>query len=43
MKVINYEKTNGSFKIKYLDDNQIISGKINVDSNSLNLMHLLQN
>ena len=37
MKVINYEKTNGSFKIKYLDDNQIISGTINVDSNSLNL------
>ena len=35
MKVINYEKTNGSFKVKYLDDNQVISGTINIDKDSL--------
>lgn len=35
MKVINYEKTNGSFKVKYLDDDQVISGTINIDKDSL--------
>lgn len=35
MKVINYEKTNGSFKFKYLDDDQVISGTINIDKDSL--------
>lgn len=37
MKVINYEKTNGSFKVKYLDDDQVVSGTINIDKDSLNL------
>lgn len=35
MKVINYEKTNGSFKVKYLDDDQVVSGTINIDKDSL--------
>lgn len=35
MKVINYEKANGSFKVKYLDDVQVISGTINIDKDSL--------
>lgn len=35
MKVINYEKTNGSFKVKYLGDNQVVSGTINIDKDSL--------
>lgn len=35
MKVINYEKTNGSFKVKYLDDDQVVSGTINIDKYSL--------
>lgn len=30
MKVINYEKTNGSFKVKYLGDNQVVSGTIKI-------------
>lgn len=41
MKAINYEKTNGSFKVKYLDDDQVVSGTINVDKNSLNLNALI--
>lgn len=35
MKVINYEKTNGSFKVKYLDDDQVVYGTINIDKDSL--------
>lgn len=35
MRVINYEKTNGSFKVKYLDDDQVVSGTINIDKDSL--------
>lgn len=35
MKVINYEKTNGSFKVKYFDDDQVVSGTINIDKDSL--------
>ena len=35
MKSINYEKSLGSFIIKYLDDNEIVEGTINVDENSL--------
>ena len=35
MKSINYEKSSGNFIIKYLDDNEIVEGTINVDENSL--------
>lgn len=41
MKVIDYEETRGSFKIEYLDDHEIISGTINIDTNSLNLNALI--
>ena len=35
MKTIDYLKSRGSFKIKYLDENEIYEGTINVDDNSL--------
>ena len=35
MKTINYSKSHGSFTIKYLDDNEIYEGTINVDDNSI--------
>ena len=41
MKIINYEKTKGSFKVKYLDDNQTVTGTINVDKDSLNINALI--
>lgn len=37
MKVIDYEKTNGYFKIEYLDDKEIVDGSINIDSKSMSL------
>ena len=41
MKVIDYEETKGTFKIEYLDDLEVVSGTINIDSNSLNLNALI--
>ena len=35
MKTINYSKTKGSFVIKYLDDDEIYKGTINIDDDSL--------
>ena len=35
MKTINYLKSHGSFKIKYLEDNEIYEGTINEDENSI--------
>lgn len=35
MKTIDYLKSKGSFKIKYLDENEIYKGTINVDDKSL--------
>lgn len=35
MKTINYDKTRGTFKIQYLDDNEIFEGTINVDDSSI--------
>ena len=37
MKIIDYENTKGTFKIKYLDDNEIVDGSINIDDSSLNI------
>lgn len=37
MKIIDYENTKGTFKIKYLEDNEIIDGSINIDESSLNI------
>lgn len=41
MKIIDYAETKGDFKIQYLDDNEIVSGTINIDENSLNLDALI--
>ena len=41
MKIIDYAETKGNFKIQYLDDNEIVSGTINVDEHSLNLDALI--
>lgn len=35
MKTINYLKSSGSFIIKYLDDDEIIRGTINIDEKSI--------
>ncbi len=35
MQEIDYEKTKCYFKIKYIDDNEIVEGTINIDSNSI--------
>ena len=35
MKTINYSKSHGSFTIKYLEDNELYEGTINVDDNSI--------
>lgn len=35
MKVIDYEKTSGYFKIKYIEDSETINGSINVDQDSV--------
>lgn len=35
MKTINYSKSHGSFIIKYLDDNELYEGTINIDDNSI--------
>lgn len=35
VQTIDYEKTKGTFKIEYLEDNDIFEGTINIDSNSL--------
>ena len=37
MKIIDYENTKGTFKIKYLEDGEIITGSINIDSTSMNI------
>ena len=36
VRVIDYNKTNGYFTLKYLDDDEIFTGSINVDNHSLN-------
>lgn len=35
MKTINYLKSHGNFTIKYLDDNELYEGTINIDDNSI--------
>ena len=35
MKTINYSKSHGSFTIKYLNDNEIYEGTVNVDDHSI--------
>ena len=42
MKKINYEETFGSFIIKYLEDNELFEGTINMDENSIKNKDLLK-
>ena len=35
MKTINYDKTNGTFKIHYLNDNETFEESINIDESSI--------
>ena len=35
IKTIDYNLTKGSFTLKYLDDNEIVRGTINIDDNSI--------
>ena len=41
MRTINYEKSSGSFVIKYIDDDEIVEGTINVNDNFLKMNFML--